>query len=191
MLTYRHWIAPELAYGRRLQQRLHGSTKRGYYSINVCFGTPSHAFELVVDTGSFMTAVPCINCKTCGEHTHARRFNANASSTARDCHKNTSRTHNSCGSYRMQYVEGSTISTEVAVIFTRLSEEARCTTTSIIAGVGFFAPLSASGSISRLPRNSEMRRKDTFAFRNWMTMMNRNERGKRSNVKSARLVITW
>ena len=112
MLTYRHWIAPELAYGRRLQQRLHGSTKRGYYSINVCFGTPSRAFELVVDTGSFMTAVPCINCKTCGEHTHARRFNANASSTARDCHKNTSRTH-SCGSYRMQYVEGSTISGKI------------------------------------------------------------------------------
>ena len=39
-------------------------------------------------------------------------------------------------------------------------------------------------------RKSEMRFKETFMFWNWMMMMKRKESGKRSIVKSARLVTT-
>ena len=40
----------------------------GYYSTEVCIGSPPRPFELIVDTGSAITAVPCHGCVQCGAH---------------------------------------------------------------------------------------------------------------------------
>ena len=38
------------------------------YSTDVCLGNPGRRFDLIVDTGSSITAVPCSTCKQCGVH---------------------------------------------------------------------------------------------------------------------------
>eukprot|EP00850_Spirogloea_muscicola_P024088 SM000437S15697 [mRNA] locus=s437:1942:5633:- [translate_table: standard] len=51
------------------QMRLHGHVlTRGYYYTNVSIGTPPQSFNLIVDTGSTVTYVPCSTCKHCGNH---------------------------------------------------------------------------------------------------------------------------
>lgn len=48
---------------------LYGSVlTRGYYYINLMFGTPAQRFALIVDTGSTVTYVPCSTCTECGRH---------------------------------------------------------------------------------------------------------------------------
>ena len=34
----------------------------------MCLGDPGRRFDLIVDTGSSITAVPCSTCKRCGTH---------------------------------------------------------------------------------------------------------------------------
>ena len=55
----------------------------GYYSTDVCLGTPPRRYDLIVDTGSSITAVPCSTCATCGEHVCGRsgRFDLQSSAT--------------------------------------------------------------------------------------------------------------
>ena len=57
--------------GRRLagSGRLAGALHTlGYFSTEVCLGSPPRRFDLIVDTGSSITAVPCSSCRQCGEH---------------------------------------------------------------------------------------------------------------------------
>ena len=87
----------------------------------VCVGTPPKQFDLIVDTGSALTAFPCSTCTHCGEHKHGttkgQRFSTAESRTSR-AHSCTSpplglsscRTCDagSCG-YTVSYTEGSSI----------------------------------------------------------------------------------
>ena len=110
-------------HGRRLQQRLHEGARSGYYTARVCFGTPPRPFDLIVDTGSFMTSVPCASCKHCGVHTSGvrGRFDSRASSSAKECHKNATRGGRPC-TYSMAYTEGSTISGSIISDVTRFAQ---------------------------------------------------------------------
>ena len=55
---------------------LHGSVKEhGYYYANIALGDPSpRTFQVIVDTGSTLTYVPCATCAKCGTHTGGTRF---------------------------------------------------------------------------------------------------------------------
>ena len=58
----------------------------GYFSATVCVGSPPLKFDLIVDTGSSLTALPCADCTQCGDHRHGlvsrARFDEAGSSTA-------------------------------------------------------------------------------------------------------------
>jgi len=107
-----------LVTGRELQGNLH---TLGYFSAYICAGTPQSKFDLIVDTGSSLTAMPCKDCSHCGSHRHSSyqnaRFDTTHSSsyqqvschspprgmgTCRSCDKD------QCG-YSVSYTEGSTI----------------------------------------------------------------------------------
>jgi len=93
----------------------------GYFSAEVCVGTPHKSFDLIVDTGSALTAFPCSDCPHCGEHKHAnapgQRFDERHSSSARkvECaHPPPGMRCRSCGAggsceYGVSYTEGSSI----------------------------------------------------------------------------------
>ena len=49
--------------GWGLQGNLH---TLGYFSATLCVGTPLRKFDLIVDTGSALTAFPCESCTHCG-----------------------------------------------------------------------------------------------------------------------------
>ena len=50
-------------------------------AAEVCVGTPPKTFELIVDTGSALMAMPCAGCSACGHHKAGARFDARTSST--------------------------------------------------------------------------------------------------------------
>ena len=89
----------------------------GYFSATVCLGTPPRPFELIVDTGSSITSVPCRQCTVCGAHRAGRRgrFDERASSTA----ERTSCIDPNLGcascsrgggcTYKVEYLEGSSL----------------------------------------------------------------------------------
>jgi len=104
--------------GWQMQGNLH---TLGYFSSTVCLGTPPRKFDLIVDTGSALTALPCAGCPHCGVHKHdaivGARFSEASSSTSspvecshppagmsgcRVCEAG------SCG-YSVSYTEGSSI----------------------------------------------------------------------------------
>ena len=92
----------------------------GYFSAEVCVGSPAKSFDLIVDTGSALTAYPCSDCPHCGAHQHTSspgsRFDPRGSSTSlpvscshppqgmhcRSCESG------ACG-YAVSYTEGSSI----------------------------------------------------------------------------------
>jgi len=87
MLRYHQYSADTPIAGRRL--RSHGELTGvlhtlGYYSTDVCIGTPPRRFELIIDTGSAITAVPCAGCERCGAHRCGvrGRFDPSESSTS-------------------------------------------------------------------------------------------------------------
>ena len=91
--------------GRRLGLEMQGNLfSLGYFSASVCFGTPAQRFDLIIDTGSSLTAVPCADCSHCGSHQHASYVNARYDSQA-------SSTFSAVGSrpYSVSYTEGSSI----------------------------------------------------------------------------------
>lgn len=105
-----------LATGHELHGNLH---TLGYFSADVCLGTPEMSFDLIVDTGSALTALPCVNCPACGEHAHSaysqRRYDASKSSTGSivPCSSDQC-THHRCEdqqqcAYSVSYTEGSSI----------------------------------------------------------------------------------
>ena len=47
---------------------LNGGTSFRYYTAMIWIGTPAQEFAVIIDTGSFLTFVPCSTCKKCGVH---------------------------------------------------------------------------------------------------------------------------
>jgi hypothetical protein len=45
-----------------------GSKCCRYFYATLGLGTPSRTFQLIIDTGSTITYVPCWDCKHCGKH---------------------------------------------------------------------------------------------------------------------------
>lgn len=41
------------------QMQIYGSTALGYYYLNVYIGNPPQLQTLILDTGSWLTAIPC------------------------------------------------------------------------------------------------------------------------------------
>ena len=91
--------------GRRLGLEMQGNLySLGYFSANVCLGTPAQRFDVIIDTGSSLTAVPCADCSHCGRHQHPTYVSARYDSQA-------SSTFSAAGSrpYSVSYTEGSSI----------------------------------------------------------------------------------
>ena len=112
---------------------LHGNVHTlGYFSADVCLGNFSGAqhshgqrFDLIVDTGSALIALPCEGCSECGTHTHAhyssRRYDARLSTTGNvlscgdsacvghRCADGADDVHASQCAYANSYTEGSSI----------------------------------------------------------------------------------
>ena len=64
------------------QHELRGSiASAGYHYATVALGTPARSFEVIVDTGSTMTYVPCSSCTHCGSHDDHGPYDPAASST--------------------------------------------------------------------------------------------------------------
>ena len=57
-----------LSWGWKLDGNLH---TLGYFAAEVCVGPPGNqkSFQLIVDTGSSLTAFPCQDCAHCGQVT--------------------------------------------------------------------------------------------------------------------------
>jgi hypothetical protein len=78
--------------GRRMSTSISGWQMEGnlhtlgYFSATVCVGSPPRKFDLIIDTGSALTALPCESCPHCGTHNHGStagaRFSEKASSTS-------------------------------------------------------------------------------------------------------------
>ena len=68
---------------------LHGSVKEhGYYYVDVSLGTPPKSFQVIVDTGSTLTYVPCVDCgSNCGAHTGAPKFDPDPESGSQTCER--------------------------------------------------------------------------------------------------------
>jgi hypothetical protein len=86
----------------------------GYYSADVCIGNPSKTFNLIVDTGSSLTAMPCGGCPHCGYHISGAKLEGKSrtfkkmSCTEPPSGTCTSCNNNVCG-YTVSYTEGSSI----------------------------------------------------------------------------------
>ena len=92
----------------------------GYFSAEVCVGSPPRSFDLIIDTGSALTAFPCSDCPHCGNHQHSNapgsRFDVTHSTSSQrvECAKPPPGMHcrscdNSMCSYGVSYTEGSSI----------------------------------------------------------------------------------
>lgn len=83
----------------------------GYYFVDLWVGSPPVKQTVIVDTGSRLTAFPCIGCTECGTHLD-RYFDYLASNTSRIigcgeqlCHS----CENQMCTYQQSYAEGSSI----------------------------------------------------------------------------------
>ena len=121
-LLPRHELAPgrRLGSGGVLSGALH---TLGYYSTDVCLGSPGRHYDLIIDTGSSITAVPCSGCQQCGTHHCGRAgyFDTSKSPSSRtiSCREppqgftcERCAAGNRCA-YSVRYTEGSSISGHV------------------------------------------------------------------------------
>ena len=70
-----------LSVGGQLSGALH---TLGYFSTQVCLGSPGRPFDVIIDSGSGLSAVPCAACTSCGKHICGLegRFDPASSTTA-------------------------------------------------------------------------------------------------------------
>mgnify|MGYP000214415144 CR=1 FL=1 len=92
---------------------IYGSVEElGYYYVEVHVGTPPITQTVIVDTGSTVTAFPCVGCTNCGSHMDIY-FDYRNSNTSRvvTCHEGVhcSSCHNDKCGYSQGYAEGSSI----------------------------------------------------------------------------------
>ena len=96
------------------QNIIYGSTEvLGYYFIDIWVGTPPALQTVILDTGSRLTAFPCVGCDNCGSHMDSyfdyKKSNSSkivSCSEGYSCH---SCINDVCG-YSQSYMEGSSIS---------------------------------------------------------------------------------
>ena len=100
---------------------LHGNLNTlGYFAADICLGSPPTSFDLIVDTGSALTALPCADCQHCGAHTHGpthtnRRYNISTSTSGRaiNCGSDQCPMHRCTNGdecvYSLSFTEGSSI----------------------------------------------------------------------------------
>lgn len=92
----------------------------GVYTTRVCVGSPATPFDLIVDTGSFLTSVPCTWCVDCGAHS-GRQYDPTRSAMAAlpDCrhgttiaqlNKSASARKRACNIFSTGYAESSAYS---------------------------------------------------------------------------------
>ena len=92
----------------------------GVYTTRVCVGSPATPFDLIVDTGSFLTSVPCTWCVDCGAHS-GRQYDPTRSAMAAlpDCrhgttiaqlNKSASTRKRACNIFSTGYAESSAYS---------------------------------------------------------------------------------
>eukprot|EP00775_Hariotina_reticulata_P001974 gene1974-2297_t len=62
-----------------------GSVHVGYFYAVLNLGTPSQSFDVIVDTGSTITYVPCNDCERCGHH-NDQPYNPSSSRTSKWVH---------------------------------------------------------------------------------------------------------
>ena len=143
----------------------------GYFAADVCVGMPSKKFNLIVDTGSALMAMPCKGCKQCGHHKDGSQFDVGASSsgTAISCSNRpdyircNSCANNEC-SYAVSYAEGSRISGHMVQDNVHLSSDSGTAHVSVGFGcqtleTGLFnSQVSRALTTAREPQNAEPRR---------------------------------
>ncbi|OMJ77407.1 hypothetical protein SteCoe_23008 [Stentor coeruleus] len=111
LLLLLHLSCSELIYEHAA---IFGNTEDlGYYYVDIWVGTPPMKQTVIIDTGSRLTAFPCIGCTDCGHHMD-KYFDFNNSSTSRiiKCNegiKCSECTNDTC-EYSQRYAEGSSIS---------------------------------------------------------------------------------
>lgn len=135
-----------------LAAHLRGNLRLGYFSTILGFGTPAQHFDLIVDTGSGITAVPCAGCTQCGSH---RKFDARLSTTARTCAGSGcafSIGYQEGSAYRGQYVND-TISIGSASACAALSYRFGCSSVE----TGLFRSQEADGIMGLAPGTARRR----------------------------------
>eukprot|EP00879_Flechtneria_rotunda_P002524 GHRR01002722.1.p1 GENE.GHRR01002722.1~~GHRR01002722.1.p1 ORF type:complete len:475 (+),score=86.21 GHRR01002722.1:1876-3300(+) len=75
-----------------------GSVRVGYFYAVLMLGTPPKPFDVIVDTGSTVTYVPCNNCQHCGHH-NDDPYNPSKSATSNWVHCSDAQ----CGMLRSTY----------------------------------------------------------------------------------------
>lgn len=98
---------------RRAQDEVpvYGDFRRlAYFFADVFIGSVPQKFTVIADTGSSLTAVPCVDCTDCGDHMNPR-FDPARSTTAQalPCSGCSSCSDRIC-TYGMHYAEGSSLS---------------------------------------------------------------------------------
>lgn len=93
---------------------VYGNTESlGYYYVDIWVGTPSMRQTVIIDTGSRLTAFPCVGCENCGKHIDLY-FDYKKSNTSRLVQCNEGVSCSSCDNdvcgYSQSYAEGSSIS---------------------------------------------------------------------------------
>ena len=73
-----------------------GGVELGYVAATVFIGTPPRNFDVILDTGSARTVLPCVGCVDCG-HDHA--YDPSRSVSSRPTER----------SFQLRYVEGSSL----------------------------------------------------------------------------------
>eukprot|EP01025_Chloroclados_australasicus_P011268 TRINITY_DN1487_c0_g1_i1.p1 TRINITY_DN1487_c0_g1~~TRINITY_DN1487_c0_g1_i1.p1 ORF type:complete len:570 (+),score=63.78 TRINITY_DN1487_c0_g1_i1:124-1710(+) len=101
-------LSPPRALLRKSRLPLGGSVKDfGYYYTTLLIGQPSKPFDLIMDTGSSMTYVPCDSCEHCGTH-EDEPFDPTESKTASyvQCEDEECKCGGLCGCYSPNYISG-------------------------------------------------------------------------------------
>ena len=137
--------------GRRrrlmLTERLSGDLANlGYFSTELRIGTPAQRFNVIVDTGSSVTAVPCAGCTRCGSHANDR-FDPSLSLTFR---------HLTCRSPRAacRHCEASTDRCAYSVAY----QEGSSYKGYLARDVVHFGAASPPAEASTIPRGASQRR---------------------------------
>ncbi|MEW5312356.1 MAG: hypothetical protein WDW38_003997 [Sanguina aurantia] len=69
-LSIRHGFTKERGLLRNGTLPIQGAIREvGYFYTTLSLGTPARTFSLIIDTGSTITYVPCVDCQHCGKHT--------------------------------------------------------------------------------------------------------------------------
>lgn len=152
--------------GLRQGWRLNGDLQTlGYFSADVCIGTENFrkTFNLIVDTGSSLMALPCSDCKHCGHHRSGARYDAMSNKIYQCTNPPHGMTCSCQGSndctYSVSYTEGSMIRGRMVKDTVRFASDEGARDIPIDFGCqsyesGLFYSQEADGIVGFAPRGS-------------------------------------